>query len=109
MFCLFVWVLGLLLLLSLLGFFFAASTNQTCDIETFVRRALLDFFLGRRYLVPGTDIPEFPEIPLEIYTVRPNRVYKFRFINTGSSAAFRISFDEVGNNHVTFSFFCLYE
>ena len=50
---------------------------------------------GRRYLMPGSDIPEYPEIPLETYTVRPNMYYKFRFINAASSAAFRISFDEV--------------
>ncbi|XP_061167179.1 uncharacterized protein LOC133176019 [Saccostrea echinata] len=50
--------------------------------------------LGRKYIHDDPNNPEKPYIPLETFTVKQKRYYRFRVTNVGVSSAFEISIDD---------------
>ncbi|XP_022309994.2 uncharacterized protein LOC111115523 [Crassostrea virginica] len=49
---------------------------------------------GQRYINGDPASPEIPYLPLETFTVKQNRYYRFRTINSGFQSPFEISVDD---------------
>lgn len=64
----------------------AALSNPLPFLNTF-------FVTGQRFN-PRTNLPENPNIPREIFTVKKGGYYRFRIANSGMDLPFKISIDE---------------